>query len=111
MLVDLNDIVVHVMLPRVREFSGSKSSGKTSRRPNRKSRPFRNPRPRPQRSARLPPARRPREPAPRDNPRLQNMRVRIVAIGTRMPEWVTQAYEDYTRRLRSAMRIDLEELA
>jgi len=27
-----------------------------------------------------------------------------------MPEWVTQAYEDYTRRLRSAMRIDLEEL-
>jgi len=28
-----------------------------------------------------------------------------------MPEWVTQAYEDYTRRLRSAMRIDLDELA
>ena len=27
-----------------------------------------------------------------------------------MPEWVTQAYDDYTRRLRSAMRIDLEEL-
>ncbi len=39
------------------------------------------------------------------------MRVRIVAVGTRMPEWVTQAYEDYTRRLRSAMRIDLDELA
>ena len=28
-----------------------------------------------------------------------------------MPEWVTIAYEDYTRRLRSSMRIDLEELA
>jgi len=28
-----------------------------------------------------------------------------------MPEWVTQAYEDYTRRLRSSMRVDLEELA
>ena len=28
-----------------------------------------------------------------------------------MPEWVTTAYEDYTRRLRSSMRIDLEELA
>ena len=27
-----------------------------------------------------------------------------------MPEWVTTAYEEYTRRLRSAMRIDLEEL-
>jgi 23S rRNA (pseudouridine1915-N3)-methyltransferase len=39
------------------------------------------------------------------------MRVRIVAVGTRMPEWVTQAYEDYTRRLRSAMRVDLDELS
>lgn len=27
-----------------------------------------------------------------------------------MPEWVSAAYEDYTRRLRSAMRIDLEEI-
>jgi 23S rRNA (pseudouridine1915-N3)-methyltransferase len=27
-----------------------------------------------------------------------------------MPEWVTAAYDDYTRRLRSGMRIDLEEL-
>ena len=27
-----------------------------------------------------------------------------------MPEWVTQAYEDYARRLRSSMRIDLEEI-
>ena len=27
-----------------------------------------------------------------------------------MPEWVSQAYGDYTRRLRSAMRVDLEEL-
>jgi 23S rRNA (pseudouridine1915-N3)-methyltransferase len=38
------------------------------------------------------------------------MRVRILAVGTRMPAWVTTAYEDYTRRLRSAMRVDLEEL-
>ena len=28
-----------------------------------------------------------------------------------MPAWVTQAYEDYTRRLRAHLRIDLEELA
>ena len=38
------------------------------------------------------------------------MRVRILAVGTRMPEWVTTAYEDYMRRMRSAMRIDLEEI-
>jgi len=39
------------------------------------------------------------------------VRVRILAVGTRMPAWVTTAYEDYTRRLRSGMRVDLEELA
>jgi 23S rRNA (pseudouridine1915-N3)-methyltransferase len=38
------------------------------------------------------------------------VRVRIVAVGTRMPEWVRQAYDDYTGRMRSSMRIDLEEL-
>ena len=38
------------------------------------------------------------------------MRVRILAVGTRMPEWVTTAYEDYTRRMRKQMRIDLEEI-
>ena len=36
------------------------------------------------------------------------MRVRILAVGTRMPEWVTTAYEDYTRRMRKDMRVDLE---
>ena len=39
------------------------------------------------------------------------MRVRIVAIGTRMPGWVEAAYGDYTRRLRARLRVDLEELA
>jgi 23S rRNA (pseudouridine1915-N3)-methyltransferase len=38
------------------------------------------------------------------------VRVRILAVGTRMPAWVSAAYEDYTRRLRSTMRVDLEEL-
>jgi 23S rRNA (pseudouridine1915-N3)-methyltransferase len=28
-----------------------------------------------------------------------------------MPEWVTSAYGDYTRRLRATFRIDLEELS
>ena len=38
------------------------------------------------------------------------MRVRILAIGTRMPEWVATAYEEYTRRLKSSLRVELEEL-
>jgi 23S rRNA (pseudouridine1915-N3)-methyltransferase len=38
------------------------------------------------------------------------VRVRILAVGTRMPGWVSTAYDDYTRRLRSGMRVDLEEL-
>jgi 23S rRNA (pseudouridine1915-N3)-methyltransferase len=38
------------------------------------------------------------------------VRVRIIAIGTRMPGWVSTAYEEYTRRLKSTMRVDLEEL-
>jgi 23S rRNA (pseudouridine1915-N3)-methyltransferase len=39
------------------------------------------------------------------------MRVRILAVGTRMPGWVTTAYEDYTRRMRGTLRVDLEEIA
>jgi 23S rRNA (pseudouridine1915-N3)-methyltransferase len=38
------------------------------------------------------------------------VRVRILAVGTRMPGWVTTAYEDYVRRMRAALRIDLEEI-
>jgi 23S rRNA (pseudouridine1915-N3)-methyltransferase len=38
------------------------------------------------------------------------LRVRILAIGTRMPDWVCVAYEEYARRLRSTMRLELEEL-
>jgi 23S rRNA (pseudouridine1915-N3)-methyltransferase len=38
------------------------------------------------------------------------VRVRILAVGTRMPAWVSTAYEDYTGRLRASMRVDLEEL-
>jgi 23S rRNA (pseudouridine1915-N3)-methyltransferase len=38
------------------------------------------------------------------------MRVRILAVGTRMPEWVTAGYEEYTRRMRKDMRVDLEEI-
>jgi 23S rRNA (pseudouridine1915-N3)-methyltransferase len=38
------------------------------------------------------------------------MRVRILAVGTRMPDWVATAYEEYTRRLKTSMRVELEEI-
>jgi 23S rRNA (pseudouridine1915-N3)-methyltransferase len=38
------------------------------------------------------------------------MRVRILAVGTRMPDWVATAYDEYTRRLKSSMRVELEEI-
>jgi 23S rRNA (pseudouridine1915-N3)-methyltransferase len=38
------------------------------------------------------------------------VRIRVIAVGTRMPGWVATAYEEYTRRLRSSLRVELEEL-
>ena len=39
------------------------------------------------------------------------MRVRIIAVGTRMSAWVDAAYGDYTGRLRANMPVELVELA
>jgi 23S rRNA (pseudouridine1915-N3)-methyltransferase len=38
------------------------------------------------------------------------VRVRLVAVGTRMPKWVREAYEDYITRLGSALKISLVEI-
>lgn len=38
------------------------------------------------------------------------MRVRICAVGTRMPAWVVTAFEDYARRLRATLPVELTEL-
>lgn len=38
------------------------------------------------------------------------MRIRLIAIGTRMPEWVQAGFTDYTRRLKGALRFELLEL-
>lgn len=38
------------------------------------------------------------------------MRLRILAVGTRMPDWVDAAVEDYARRLRTHWRFELLEL-
>lgn len=39
------------------------------------------------------------------------MRLRVIAVGTRMPAWVDAAFEDYRRRLRVPWRATLTELA
>lgn len=38
------------------------------------------------------------------------MRLRVVAIGTRMPGWVDTAVADYLRRIRSPWRLELVEI-
>jgi 23S rRNA (pseudouridine1915-N3)-methyltransferase len=38
------------------------------------------------------------------------VRVRLVAVGSRMPKWVREAYEDYITRLGSALKISLVEI-
>lgn len=38
------------------------------------------------------------------------MRIRLIAIGTRTPEWVQAGFADYTRRLKGALRFELLEL-
>ena len=39
------------------------------------------------------------------------MRMRVIAVGTRMSGWVDSAFDDYARRLRSSMPLELTELA
>ncbi|MFA5631642.1 MAG: 23S rRNA (pseudouridine(1915)-N(3))-methyltransferase RlmH [Porticoccaceae bacterium] len=38
------------------------------------------------------------------------MRLRILAVGTRMPSWVTEGFTEYARRMPPEMRIELVEL-
>ena len=39
------------------------------------------------------------------------MRVRLLAVGTRMPAWVTQGVEEYRKRLPRDFALDVEEIA
>jgi 23S rRNA (pseudouridine1915-N3)-methyltransferase len=39
------------------------------------------------------------------------MRVRIVAVGSRMPRWVDEAFDDYTKRLGTKLKVTLTEIA
>lgn len=38
------------------------------------------------------------------------MRIRILAVGTKMPQWVEQAYQEYAKRLGNDVRLELVEL-
>jgi 23S rRNA (pseudouridine1915-N3)-methyltransferase len=38
------------------------------------------------------------------------MRLKIMAVGTRMPNWVSEACDDYSRRLPRELRIDWHEI-
>jgi 23S rRNA (pseudouridine1915-N3)-methyltransferase len=39
------------------------------------------------------------------------MRMRLLAAGTRMPDWVDAGYDDYAARLRGDYRLELTEIA
>ncbi len=39
------------------------------------------------------------------------MRMRVIAVGTRMPSWVDALFADYARRLRPVWPISLQEIA
>jgi 23S rRNA (pseudouridine1915-N3)-methyltransferase len=38
------------------------------------------------------------------------MRVRVIAVGTRMPSWVRSACDEYLQRLRRGLAVDLTEI-
>ena len=38
------------------------------------------------------------------------MRLLLIAVGRRMPDWVKDGYDDYARRLRGSLRLDLVEV-
>jgi 23S rRNA (pseudouridine1915-N3)-methyltransferase len=38
------------------------------------------------------------------------MRVRVIAVGSRMPQWVRQAYDDYVTRLAAGLKVTLTEI-
>lgn len=38
------------------------------------------------------------------------MRIHLLAMGTRMPDWVEQGFSEYRKRLPSEMRLELEEI-
>jgi 23S rRNA (pseudouridine1915-N3)-methyltransferase len=38
------------------------------------------------------------------------LRIRVIAVGSRMPRWVREAYDDYVTRLGSSLKISLTQI-
>ena len=38
------------------------------------------------------------------------MKIKLLAVGTKMPTWVTQGYNEYARRMPSDMQLQLHEI-
>ena len=38
------------------------------------------------------------------------MKIKLLAVGTKMPTWVTQGYDEYARRMPSDMQLQLHEI-
>ncbi len=39
------------------------------------------------------------------------MRIRLLAVGQKMPDWVTEGYQEYAKRLQDDVRLELVEIA
>ena len=39
------------------------------------------------------------------------MRIRLITVGSKMPDWVQQGYEEYRRRLGSDLKLELVEIS
>ena len=39
------------------------------------------------------------------------MRIKLIAVGTKMPAWVTTGYQEYAKRLPAELKLDLIEVA
>ncbi|WP_207063863.1 23S rRNA (pseudouridine(1915)-N(3))-methyltransferase RlmH [Motiliproteus sp. SC1-56] len=39
------------------------------------------------------------------------MRIKLITLGTRMPSWVTEGYQEYAKRFGSGVTLELQELA
>ena len=38
------------------------------------------------------------------------MRIRLLAVGQKMPDWVTEGYQEYAKRLQDDVRLELVEI-
>jgi len=38
------------------------------------------------------------------------MKIRLISVGNKMPDWVTQAYQNYQKRLTGSVQLELVEI-